>query len=235
MLNRSRFAQLHFGRGSVAPAELRRCVMSAGMVVDYSLALLRLHNGVKIRQVKEHSSSPDGGQASRVKAEKIHTRFAAEGHIGADVQLRKAGQSWKWRESPAANPTHVKGCDCYPTLTVKRIESELRWHQRTHDRWGQRPMGKQQIVPSLLHHPPTRRQRPWLVRDGWQQRIHLCKCRLKNSQGGRASHSRPLTPTLAGTMSSSKTDCRLFLCQVTFEHFHAPNCDKRSGHHARSV
>src|SRR5712675_490473 len=142
------------------------------MVVNYALALFGLHGGVKIRQMKEGSGGPDRGQVCGVKAEKIDTTFSAEGHIGADVQLRKAGQSGKRRKSAAANAAHAERRNGYPTLAVKRLESELRRHERSHGGQREWPVSKKQIVPRLLHHPGTRRQRPWPMRDGLQERIH---------------------------------------------------------------
>src|SRR5258708_2188029 len=142
------------------------------MVVNHALALFGLHGGVKIRLMKEGSGGPDSGQVCRVKAKEIDTAFSAEGHISTDVQLRKARQSGKRRKSAAANPAHAERRNGYPTLAVKRVESKLRRHQRAHSGRREWPVGKQQIVPCLLHHPRTRGQGPWPMRDGLQERIH---------------------------------------------------------------
>jgi hypothetical protein len=50
----------------------------------------------------------------------------------------------------------MKGYDSNPALAVENIKPEFRGEERPYYGGRNGPVGKKQIVPSLLHDPPTR-------------------------------------------------------------------------------
>lgn len=108
---------------------------------------------MEIWQVVKRAGRPDRGQISGVETEEIYAGLAAVGHVGADVELGEAGKARQRRESAGANSAHVEGKNADPTSFVESVERELRWNHGTHYRSGQWPVGEEQILPGLLHHP----------------------------------------------------------------------------------
>lgn len=153
VFERSFLAKADLGGWMISRSKLRWAAATMRYVLDFASDLAALHFCVEIGQVVESACSPDRRQFGRVEAEKIYAGLAAVGYIGADIEFRKAGKTEERRESVGANSAHVKGDNPGPGLAVEGVERELRWNERPHHGQRERPVGEEEIVPRLLHHP----------------------------------------------------------------------------------
>src|SRR5208282_4146701 len=102
----------------------------------------------------------------------VDTWFAIAGHVGSHIQFWKAREPGQRRKPASANSAHVKRHDPDPAPAIESVERHLWRHQRTHQAGWHRPVGEEEIVPDLLHHPWARRQGPWAMRCRLEQRVH---------------------------------------------------------------
>src|SRR5436309_13149744 len=103
------------------------------MVVNPSVAVNSAHLRMEVRKVVCRSGRPGRDPATCVKTEKVNSRFAALGHVSADIEFGKCRKP-RQRRSPAwADSGHVKRCDCNPALPVESIQRESRRNERAHD------------------------------------------------------------------------------------------------------
>src|SRR3989442_3727761 len=127
---------------------------------------------MKVGQMIERARGPNRGKIGGIQAEEEYARLPIVGYVRSDIEFRKARQSGQRRHGASANSTHVEGNDSDPTSAIERVEHELCWDNWPQGSRRQRPVGKEQIVPDLLHHPAPSRHRPRAVCDGLEQAMH---------------------------------------------------------------
>jgi hypothetical protein len=70
-----------------------------------------------------------------------------------------------------ANGSHLKRDYTQPSVAIVRIDFEHARNQWAQNVGRDAPVGKEQVVPLLLHDPSTAGKRPWAMRG-------LCECRM---------------------------------------------------------
>src|SRR4051812_37753973 len=74
-----------------------------------------------ITQAESGACANHGGEIRGIQTEKVNTWFAVHRHIGADIQLRKRGESWKRRQTAHVNVAHPKWNDADPSFAVANV------------------------------------------------------------------------------------------------------------------
>src|SRR5436309_2873275 len=122
---------------------------------------------MKPRPRDDHSQG-----VTRVQTEKPYARLSATGHVGTHIQFWECREPWH-RGRPAQPYTgHAKWNYGEPSMPFKGIDLQLRRKKRAQYCGVDRPMSEEQVMPALLHHPRTRRQRPQTVGNIFQDGVH---------------------------------------------------------------
>lgn len=80
--------------------------------------------GAEVRQPVGAAGGEDGSPAVGVEAEEVDPRLAADTDVGADVQLREAGEERRWQSRPQAQALDAEGGDAEPGAAVMGVERQ---------------------------------------------------------------------------------------------------------------
>ena len=127
---------------------------------------------MKIRQLKGRSGAKHRGKAGRIQTEEINSRHAVVADIGPHIQLTEFIEKRQRGSKASADAAHPKRRHGNVSRSVTQVQFQLLRHQRPHLLRRKRPMGKEQIVPFLLHAPRRAGHGDRTVRGFKQQWMH---------------------------------------------------------------
>src|SRR6266403_1006271 len=153
MLDGPAFAKPDRSDRTITPMKFGLPVATARRVADLLPRNFRRHVREKIWQVVKGTCGANGWHVGCVQTKKVHAWFVPESHISTNIELREAGEPWNGRESAGAYAAHPEGNDAHPALTVEPIERELGGDQSPDCLRSNRPVRKEQVMPSLCHDP----------------------------------------------------------------------------------
>ena len=140
-------------------------VISLVGILDPAIALRTKHPRTEVRQVEPSACDGNGQGVAGVQAEEPNTRLPIADDVCAHVQFGECREPWHRGRPPQANIRHSKRDDGEPRPAVERINFQPFGNQRSQFCGIDRPMRKEEVVPTLGHHPRARRQRPRPVRN----------------------------------------------------------------------
>lgn len=152
-------------RRAVAAAEFCCVAEASGKIVNAALCLIAPHGSAEVGQMVKLARRPDGKGACCVEAEEKYSRLASVDHVGANVEFWKSRKPRQWRRSMGTNTAHAEGDDSDPALAVEGVEREFLRNQRLNRRERKRPVGKEKVVPRLLHDPTAGGEGPGPMGD----------------------------------------------------------------------
>ncbi len=135
---------------------------------------LDLHAGPVVRQPKEHPRRADRKRVRRVQRKKVDPRLTClpVPHIGPQVELRETARTRNGRQPSEAYVIHPERHHTHPGRPVKNVDRQALGNQVRQFSSGKGPVSKQQIAPSLGHHPGGLRQWPGTMLGRGQDFVH---------------------------------------------------------------
>src|SRR4030095_3433388 len=154
-VERLRSGTIDFSGGFVRRVQFRPGASPIGtdaaIVNSFSL-WLQSHSGIIVRQTIQGSSGSNRQPICRIKAEKTDAASARTSHVGSNLQLLE-GQPGKARETVRADAARAERDDADPSGAIESIELQPLGNQWSNQVRNNRPMQKQQIVPTHGHNP----------------------------------------------------------------------------------
>jgi len=174
MLECSTRPELHRPSWPVGSTKVRRVrpMQALGLISNLFASYLHAHSRMKIRQAIGCPRGPDRRQVRRIQAKEIDARLPIQRYVRSNIEFGETREPRYRRKKSRPNPAHAKGNDANPGISVELIQGELQGNHRAELRNGNRPVGKQKVMPDLPHDPRRIRRRISPVSRRLQQRVH---------------------------------------------------------------
>src|SRR6185369_12558172 len=127
---------------------------------------------MEIRQLVSCTCAPHRRKTARVQAEEIDSGHALIADVGPHVQLAKLVEKRQRRRQPAADAAHPERGHSNVSHSIAQIQLQILRDQCSKFFRRKRPMGKEQVMPVLLHGPLSTRHWDGTVRGFKQQWMH---------------------------------------------------------------
>ena len=133
----------------------RTAMRSLAAILNPAAAILAVHARPKVRQMEPRARDRHRHSIPRVQTEKPYARLAICHHVRPHIQFRKCRQPRYVRRPSKPHARHAKRHHRNPGLPLERVDLQPSRDERPQHRRIDPPMGKQQVVPRLRHHPWT--------------------------------------------------------------------------------
>src|SRR5439155_11613672 len=136
------------------------CLVPDALVEDAPAPPLEPDICSEVRELVEPPPRLDGEPTRGIEAEEPDPGLGPVGDVRSDVQLAERRHERKGEGPAGTEPRDLERCDPEPGAAVVLLDLERVGKVTAQGRSIHAPVGEEQLVPGLRHHPGIARQRP---------------------------------------------------------------------------